>query len=174
MLAVRTNLLSGRLRLEQKTPKCCLVETGCFRGSRASEATWGGVPGKNIRSARVCAAVLCAWLGAGAHTHVGRLRAIADWCPWQGHYGITQYMKLLMPFLWTFRERSGLHLLQKSFISVDDLRERLRAFEPGRAFTDRLGCVRERFLLGHRVCFLSVQVDCCFVLVRFLLSGSKE
>ena len=121
----------------------------------------------------MCAAILGAWLGSNAHNHVGRLRAIADWSPWTGHYGITQYIKVLMPHMWTFRERTGLHLLQKSFVDLDTLRERLRAFSPGSAFTDRLGCLRERFLLGHRVCFFSVEVDRCFVLVRFLFSGSN-
>ena len=134
----------------------------------------GGVPGKNIRSARVCAAILAAWLGNNANKHVGRLRATVDWSAWPGHYGIKEYIKVLMPFMWTFRERAGLHLMQKSLIEVDGLRERLRAFEPGRAFTDRLGCLRERFLLVHRVCFFSIEVDRCFVLVRLLFSGSHE
>ena len=113
----------------------------------------GGGPGENIRSARVCAAILAAWLGNNANKHVGRLRAIADWSPWPGHYDNMKNIKVLTPFMWTFRERAGLHLMQKSFIEVDGLRDRLRAFHPGRAFTDRLGCLRERFLLGHRVCF---------------------
>lgn len=101
----------------------------------------------------MCAVILGAWLGTNAHNHISRLRAIADWSPWQGHYGITQYIKALMEKMWEFRAWTGLHLQQKSFIDLETLRERLRAFSPGVAFTDRLGCLRERFLLGHRVCF---------------------
>ena len=101
----------------------------------------------------MCAAILAAWLGNNANKHVGRLRAIVDWGAWPGNYGIKEYIKTLAPLLWPFRERMGLHLIQKSYIDAEGLRERLRAFHPGKPFTDRLGCLRERFLLGHRVCF---------------------
>ena len=96
----------------------------------------------------MCAAVLGAWLGKSAHTHVKRLRAIADWQPWGNHYGITQYIGHTMRLMWHLREQWGLHLLQKSFVTLEILRERLRAYEDGKPFTDRLGCLRERFFGG--------------------------
>ena len=99
------------------------------------------------RSARACAAVLSAWLGKAAHIHVERLRAIADWQPWPTHVGITAYESAVMPMLWDLRAGARIHLVQKSYITVAELAERLRAFTAGSAFTDRLGCLRGQLLL---------------------------
>lgn len=99
------------------------------------------------RSARACAAVLSAWLGKAAHIHVERLRAISDWQPWPTHVGITAYESAVMPMLWDLRAGARIHLVQKSYITVAELAERLRAFTAGSAFTDRLGCLRGQLLL---------------------------
>ena len=97
----------------------------------------------------MCAAVLGAWLGNNAHNHVLRLRALVEWPPpYWDHLGIKDYIKATKEFMWELRRQSDLHLLQKSFINLESLRERLRTFEPGRAFTDRWGCLWERLFWG--------------------------
>lgn len=97
---------------------------------------------KYARSARACAAILTAWLGKAAHTHITRLRAIVDWSAWSTHIGIKEYEGNVQQMMWDLRRTANLHLVQKSYIKVEELRERLRVFNAGIAFTDRLGCLR--------------------------------
>ena len=105
-------------------------------------------------------------MGSNAHNHVSRLRAIADWSPWTGHYGITQYIKVLMPHMWTFRERTGLHLLQKSFVDLDTSREATSTFAR-QSLHGPFGMSAVKVFVGAPV-FFSVEVDRCLVLVRLL------
>ena len=71
----------------------------------------------------------------------------SDWQPWPTHVGITAYESAVMPMLWDLRAGARIHLVQKSYITVAELAERLRAFTAGSAFTDRLGCLRGQLLL---------------------------